>query len=60
MAVRCFHPVPCIDPIAPDPVSDGYRYLDDLLLIEQSGIPQADLDKLRVVFNKLNVPIAVH
>ncbi|XP_040181179.1 uncharacterized protein LOC120914567, partial [Rana temporaria] len=36
------------------------HYLDDFLLIEQPGTSPTDLDKLRVVFNNLNVPLAEH
>lgn len=36
------------------------HYLDDFLLIEQPGTPPADLDKLRIVLNNLNMPIAEH
>lgn len=36
------------------------HYLDDFLLIEWPGVPPVDLDRLRVVFSNLNVPIAEH
>lgn len=36
------------------------HHLNDFLLTEQSGTPPADLDRLRIVFSKLNVPIAEH
>ncbi|XP_073462173.1 uncharacterized protein [Aquarana catesbeiana] len=36
------------------------HYLDDFLLIEPPSKPPGDLDKLRVIFGNLNVPIAEH